>query len=128
MTIWQDHERFVDGYLREFEGYYSTGDNGYIDDDGFVFIMGRTDDVINVAGHRLSTGAMEEVLASHPNIAECAVVGINDCIKGQIPLGLICLNAGVNRDDDEIIIEDLEPLPTVVDKVACIKMLETCNV
>ncbi len=98
-SIWGDHERFVQGYLSEFPGYYCTGDNGYIDDEGYVFIMGRTDDVINVAGHRLSTGEMEEVLASHTAVAECSVIGVNDKLKGQIPVGLVLLKNGVEIDE-----------------------------
>jgi len=101
-SIWQDNDRFIQGYLTEYEGYYSTGDNGYIDDDGFVFIMGRTDDVINVAGHRLSTGEMEEVLASHPAIAECSVIGVNDTLKGQLPIGLVLLKDGVDIDEAQL--------------------------
>ena len=98
-TIWRDHKRFTQGYLQEFDGYYSTGDNGYIDEEGFVFIMGRTDDVINVAGHRLSTGEMEEVLASHNAVAECSVIGIADALKGQIPVGLVLLKDGVQVEE-----------------------------
>ncbi|WP_218397115.1 propionyl-CoA synthetase [Alteromonas lipotrueae] len=98
-TIWRDHKRFTQGYLQEFEGYYSTGDNGYIDEEGFVFIMGRTDDVINVAGHRLSTGEMEEVLASHHAVAECSVIGVADALKGQIPVGLVLLKDGVEVEE-----------------------------
>ena len=101
-TIWRNHERFKQGYLREFEGFYSTGDNGYIDEDGYVFIMGRTDDVINVAGHRLSTGEMEEVLASHKAVAECSVIGVADALKGQIPVGLVLLKDGITVDELEL--------------------------
>jgi propionyl-CoA synthetase len=94
-TLWNDDERFVKSYMSAFEGYYLTGDGGRIDEDGYVFVMGRTDDVINVAGHRLSTGGMEEVLASHPDVAECAVIGVADQMKGQIPRGFVVLKAGV---------------------------------
>ena len=94
-TLWNDDERFVSSYMAAFDGYYLTGDGGRIDDDGYVFVMGRTDDVINVAGHRLSTGGMEEVLASHPDVAECAVIGVADPMKGQIPRGFVVLKAGV---------------------------------
>jgi propionyl-CoA synthetase len=94
-TLWNDDERFVKSYMSAFEGYYLTGDGGRIDSDGYVFVMGRTDDVINVAGHRLSTGGMEEVLASHPDVAECAVIGVADQMKGQIPRGFVVLKAGV---------------------------------
>jgi acyl-coenzyme A synthetase/AMP-(fatty) acid ligase len=95
-TIWGDHQRYVDAYWSTYEGFYFTGDEGYRDEDGYVYIMGRMDDVINVAGHRLSTGAMEEVVAEHPAVAECAVVGIADADKGQIPLGLVLLKDGMN--------------------------------
>ncbi|MGW2939176.1 AMP-binding protein [Streptomyces sp. NPDC001156] len=95
-TLWRDDERFVSSYLSEFDGYYLTGDGGFIDSDGYVFVMGRTDDVINVAGHRLSTGAMEEVIATHPDIAECAVIGVHDSLKGQVPRGFVVLKAGVD--------------------------------
>ena len=97
-TLWQAEERYREAYLEEFPGYYKTGDAGYIDEDGYVYVMTRTDDVINVAGHRLSTGQMEEVLAAHPDVAECAVVGVADDLKGQTPLGLLVLNAGVERE------------------------------
>ena len=97
-TLWQAEDRYREAYLEEFPGYYKTGDAGYIDEDGYVYVMTRTDDVINVAGHRLSTGQMEEVLAAHPDVAECAVVGVADDLKGQTPLGLLVLNAGVERD------------------------------
>ena len=101
-TLWNAEERFREAYLTEFPGYYKTGDAGFIDEDGYVFVMTRTDDVINVAGHRLSTGAMEEVLASHPDVAECAVIGVADALKGQLPLGFLVLNAGCERSTDEI--------------------------
>ncbi len=101
-TLWQAEERYREAYLEEFPGYYKTGDAGYIDEDGYVYVMTRTDDVINVAGHRLSTGQMEEVLAAHPDVAECAVVGVADDLKGQTPLGLLVLNAGVEREDGAI--------------------------
>ena len=97
-TLWGDDERWVEAYLGAIPGYYLTADAGYIDDDGYVFVMSRTDDVINIAGHRLSTGAMEEVLASHPDVAECAVVGVADELKGQVPIGFAVLKAGVERD------------------------------
>ena len=104
-TIWGDDQRFVDGYLSTFPGYYLSGDGGYVDDDGYVFVMGRTDDVINVAGHRLSTGSMEAVLASHPAVAECAVIGVADELKGQLPRGLVVLKAGVTTPPDELAAE-----------------------
>jgi propionyl-CoA synthetase len=101
-TLWNDDERFVASYMSAFEGYYLTGDGGHIDADGYVYVMGRTDDVINVAGHRLSTGGMEEVLASHPAVAECAVIGVADPLKGQIPRGFVVLKAGVAVDEDTL--------------------------
>ena len=97
-TLWNADQRFRDAYLDEFPGYYKTADAGFIDEDGYLFVMSRTDDIINVAGHRLSTGAMEEVVAEHPDVAECAVIGIADAMKGQVPCGFIVLNAGVSRD------------------------------
>jgi propionyl-CoA synthetase len=97
-TLWADDQRFIDSYLAEYPGYYRTGDGGFIDADGYLFVMGRTDDVINVAGHRLSTGEMEEVLASHPAVAECAVIGVSDQLKGQVPRGFVVLKAGSERD------------------------------
>jgi propionyl-CoA synthetase len=101
-TLWQNDAGYRDAYLSRFPGFYQTADAGWIDRDGYVFVMSRTDDVINVAGHRLSTGAMEEVLASHPDVAECAVTGIADALKGQVPLGFAVLNAGVSRAQEEI--------------------------
>jgi propionyl-CoA synthetase len=97
-TLWQDDERFRQSYLATFPGYYTTSDAGYIDEDGYVFVMGRTDDVINVAGHRLSTGSMEEVLASHPAVAECAVIGVHDALKGEVPLGFVVLKSGQDSE------------------------------
>jgi propionyl-CoA synthetase len=101
-TLWQQDERFKEAYLSEFPGYYKTSDAGYKDEDGYVFVMGRTDDIINVAGHRLSTGGMEEILASHPDVAECAVLGVRDAIKGEVPCGFLVLKAGVARSPSEI--------------------------
>ncbi|MET0045333.1 MAG: propionyl-CoA synthetase, partial [Candidatus Thiodiazotropha sp. 6PLUC3] len=101
-TLWNNEQRFVDAYLRAHSGYYLTGDAGYKDEDGYLWIMSRTDDVINVAGHRLSTGQMEEVLASHSDVAECAVIGVADQLKGQLPLGLVVLKTGVDRPVDEL--------------------------
>ncbi|MAZ01800.1 MAG: propionyl-CoA synthetase [Sneathiella sp.] len=101
-TLWQNDEGFVRSYMADIPGYYKTGDAGYIDEDGYLFIMARTDDIINVAGHRLSTGGMEEVLAGHPDVAESAVMGVQDQLKGQIPVGFVVLNAGVNRPEEEI--------------------------
>jgi len=101
-TLWNADARFREAYLAEFPGYYKTADAGYIDDENYLFIMARTDDIINVAGHRLSTGGMEEVLAEHPDVAECAVIGIADAMKGQVPCGFVVLNSGVSRDAAEI--------------------------
>jgi len=101
-TLWNNDAGYRNAYLADFPGWYRTGDAGMVDADGDVWVMGRTDDIINVAGHRLSTGAMEEVLASHPNVAECAVIGAADQLKGQVPLGLVVLKSGVNRDEAEI--------------------------
>ncbi len=97
-TLWGDDDRYVASYLSAFPGYYLTGDGGYVDEDGYLFVMGRTDDVINVAGHRLSTGSIEAVLAAHPAVAECAVIGVADEIKGQVPRGLVVLKAGASAD------------------------------
>ncbi|MGQ0611023.1 MAG: propionyl-CoA synthetase [Paracoccaceae bacterium] len=104
-TLWGAEARFIKSYLSHFPGYYETGDAGYVDDDGYLYIMARTDDVINVAGHRLSTGAMEEVLASHRDVAECAVIGVADALKGQSPLGFLCLNKGCTRPPAEVVAE-----------------------
>jgi propionyl-CoA synthetase len=101
-TLWQQDERFCESYLTDFPGYYKTADAGYLDPDGYLYVMGRTDDIINVAGHRLSTGAMEEVLASHQDVAECAVVGIKDELKGEVPCGFVVLKSGVERPPDQI--------------------------
>jgi propionyl-CoA synthetase len=104
-TLWKNDQKYRESYLDVFPGYYFTGDGGYYDQDGYLYIMGRVDDVINVAGHRLSTGAMEEVIAMHPDVAECAVVGAADNFKGQVPLGFVVLKAGVNRNPNGIIKE-----------------------
>ncbi|GAA4549799.1 propionyl-CoA synthetase [Amycolatopsis samaneae] len=101
-TLWQDDERYREAYLSRYDGYYLTGDSGYFDEDGYLFVMGRTDDVINVAGHRLSTGSMEAVLASHPAVAECAVIGVRDQLKGQLPRGLVVLKSGAEIDEEEL--------------------------
>jgi propionyl-CoA synthetase len=104
-TLWGDDARFEEVYLSRFPGYYTTGDGGYFDEDGYLFIMGRIDDVIIVAGHNLSTGSMEEVIASHQDVAECAVFGVKDALKTQLPLGLVVLKSGVTRPADEIVAE-----------------------
>ncbi|MGZ4458174.1 MAG: propionyl-CoA synthetase [Nocardioidaceae bacterium] len=101
-TLWGDDERFVSSYLAAYDGYYLSGDGGYVDEDGYLYVMGRTDDVINVAGHRLSTGSMEAVIATHPAVAECAVIGVADQMKGQVPRGFVVLKAGVEDAPDDI--------------------------
>ena len=121
-TLWNADERFVSSYLARFPGYYETGDAGMKDEDGYMYIMSRTDDVINVAGHRLSTGAMEEILADHKDVAECAVVGIRDELKGQVPLGLVCLTDGVNRLEEDIITELVKMVREKLGPVAFFKL------
>ncbi len=121
-TLWQADERYRKSYLDTFPGYYETGDAGMLDEDGYVYIMARTDDVINVAGHRLSTGAMEEVLAGHPDVAECAVIGVADQLKGQLPLGFVCLNAGCNRPHEEIVKECVKRVRDKIGPVAAFKL------
>jgi len=121
MTLWQDDMKFKSSYLDMFPDYYFSGDGGYIDKDGYVFIMGRVDDVINVAGHRLSTGAMEEVIARHPDVAECAVVGRKDDFKGQLPLGFVVLKSHVHRNDHEIIKELVQMVRDQIGAVASFK-------
>ena len=120
-TLWNAEKRFREAYLEEFPGYYKTADAGYIDDDGYLFIMARTDDIINVAGHRLSTGGMEEVVAAHKDVAECAVIGVADEMKGQLPLGFMVLNAGCNREHDEIKQEVVKLVREQIGPVAAFK-------
>jgi len=120
-TLWQNDEGFKRSYLNDYPGYYKTGDAGFIDEEGYVFVMSRTDDLINVAGHRLSTGQMEEVLAGHPDVAECAVMGVADAIKGQVPLGLLVLKAGVARDYAEITKEAVALIREKIGPVAAFK-------
>ena len=122
-TLWNAEDRFVKSYLTTFPGYYETGDAGMIDDDGYLYIMARTDDVINVAGHRLSTGAMEEVLAGHPDIAECAVIGVTDQLKGQLPMGFVCLNKGCETTDDQIIADCIKRVRDTIGPVAAFKLV-----
>jgi propionyl-CoA synthetase len=121
-TLWNAEDRFRKSYLNHFPGYYETGDAGYIDADGYLYIMARTDDVINVAGHRLSTGAMEEVLAGHPDVAECAVIGIADELKGQLPMGFLCLNKGTNRPPEEVVKECVVRVRDQIGPVAAFKL------
>jgi propionyl-CoA synthetase len=120
-TLWNAPERYREAYLSEFPGYYKTADAGFIDEDGYVFVMTRTDDVINVAGHRLSTGAIEEVLASHQDVAECAVIGVADQLKGQLPLGLLVLKAGVQRPHEDVVNEVVRMVREKVGPVAAFK-------
>jgi propionyl-CoA synthetase len=120
-TLWHDDQRFVDSYLSAFEGYYLSGDGGYLDEDGYLYVMGRTDDVINVAGHRLSTGSMEAVLAQHPAVAECAVIGAADALKGQLPRGFVVLKAGVAQEHEEIIAELRTMVREQIGAVAALK-------
>lgn len=126
-TLWNDDQRFLESYMNPFPGYYLTGDGGHIDEDGYVWVMGRIDDVINVAGHRLSTGGMEEVLAKHPDVAECAVVGVEDGLKGQVPIGFCVLKAGVTRKHDEIIAEVIQMVRNEVGPIASFKSATVVN-
>ena len=120
-TLWEKDDEFISSYLDSYDGYYQTWDAGYIDDDDYVWVMSRTGDVINVAGHRLSTGAMEEVLSAHPDVAECAVIGVNDSLKGQLPLGFIILKAGVDRDHKQIVEELIFRVRDEIGPVAAFK-------
>jgi len=120
-TLWNAEQRFRDAYLEPHPGYYTTADAGYIDEDGYVFVMARTDDIINVAGHRLSTGGMEEVLAGHGDVAECAVIGVADDLKGQLPLGFLVLNAGCNREHGDIVTEVVARVREQIGPVAAFK-------
>jgi propionyl-CoA synthetase len=126
-TLWNADDRFKKSYLTTFPGYYETGDAGMVDEDGYLYIMARTDDVINVAGHRLSTGAMEEVLANHPDVAECAVIGVSDELKGQLPVGFLCLTTGVNRPHDEIVKECVKMMRDQIGPVAAFKLAVVVN-
>ena len=120
-TLWNADDRFVASYMSDFEGYYNTSDAGFMDEDGYLYIMGRTDDIINVAGHRLSTGGMEEVLANHPDVAECAVIGVADDLKGQLPVGFLVLKAGVENDCAEIVSEVVAMVREKIGPVAAFK-------
>ncbi len=121
-TLWENDARYVEAYLEEFPGYYKTADAGVIDEDGYIYVMSRTDDIINVAGHRLSTGAMEEVLSDHPDVAECAVLGVEDKLKGQVPVGFLVLNAGVKSDEAEIVKDVVKMVRDRIGPVAAFKM------
>jgi propionyl-CoA synthetase len=121
LTLYNNDQGFIKSYLEEFPGYYKTADAGFIDEDGYVFVMGRTDDIINVAGHRLSTGAMEEILSDHPDVAECAVLGVEDDLKGQVPVGFVVLKAGVTRPHEEIVNELIQMVRDRIGPVASFK-------
>jgi propionyl-CoA synthetase len=123
-TLWGDDDRYVAGYLSAFPGWYLTGDGGYKDEDGYVYVMGRTDDVINVAGHRLSTGSMEAVLAAHPLVAECAVVGVHDELKGQVPRGFVVLKAGVQADPEQLRSELVQSVRDEIGAVAALREID----
>jgi len=120
-TLWRNEERFVKSYMANFPGYYETSDGGYIDEDGYIYVMGRMDDVINIAGHRLSTGAMEEIIAGHPDVAECAVFGTDDQMKGQLPVGLFVLKAGVDRKEEDIKKELVQMVRDKIGPIACFR-------
>jgi propionyl-CoA synthetase len=120
-TLWNAEDRYHETYLDPFPGYYLTADAGYVDEEGYPFVMARTDDIINVAGHRLSTGAIEEVLAAHPDVAECAVIGVADELKGQVPVGLLVLKAGVERPDDDVVRETVQLVRERIGPVASFK-------
>lgn len=121
-TLWNAEDRFRKSYLSHFPGYYETGDAGYKDADGYLYIMARTDDVINVAGHRLSTGAMEEVLAGHPDVAECAVIGVGDALKGQLPMGFLCLNKGTEKTPEQVVKDCVKRVRDQIGPVAAFKL------
>jgi propionyl-CoA synthetase len=120
-TLWRDDQRYIDSYLSAFPGCYTTGDGGYLDEDGYVYVMGRTDDVINVAGHRLSTGSMEAVVASHPMVAECAVIGVHDELKGQVPRAFVVLKAGAEVDPSALQAEVVAAVREQIGPVAALK-------
>ncbi len=126
-TLWNDDQRFLESYMDPFPGYYLTGDGGYMDEENYVFVMGRIDDVINVAGHRLSTGGMEEVLAQHPCVAECAVVGAADDLKGQVPVGFLVLKAGITQSSDQIIAEVIQMVRNQIGPIAAFKKAVVVN-
>jgi propionyl-CoA synthetase len=123
-TVWGDDRRFVDGYLSAYPGYYLTGDGGLIDTDGYLFVLGRTDDVINVAGHRLSTGSMEAVIAGHPAVAECAVIGVADPLKGQVPRGLVVVKAGTDIAPEDLSAELVALVRAEIGAVAALRRVD----
>ena len=126
-TLWNNDDGYIQSYLTAFPGYYLTGDAGMYDADGYLYIMGRTDDVMNVAGHRLSTGAMEEVLASLPDVAECAVIGVDDELRGQVPVGLLVLKANAENDDSTVVAQAIKQVRQDVGAVACFRKSVVVN-
>jgi propionyl-CoA synthetase len=120
-TLWGDDERYVASYLTEHPGYYTSGDGGFVDEDGYLYVMGRTDDVINVAGHRLSTGSMEAVVAAHPDVAECAVIGVHDDLKGQLPRAFVVLKAGAEIEPDALQCEIVQAVREQIGPVAAFR-------
>ena len=122
-TLWNADKRYEENYMTNYEGYYQTYDAGHIDEDGYIWIMSRTDDIINVAGHRLSTGAIEEVLSEHQSVAECAVLGIADKLKGQLPIGLVVLKSGVEKDNEAISKECIQMVRNKIGPVAAFKVV-----
>ena len=123
-TLWNNEERYKSTYLEQFKGWYTSADAGYIDNDGYIWVMSRTDDIINCAGHRLSTGAMEEVLAKHPDVAECAVLGIKDELKGQVPMGFIVLNSGTTNSADNIVNDAIKMVREEIGPVASFRKVK----
>jgi propionyl-CoA synthetase len=126
-TLWNNDDAYLESYLNAYPGFYKTADAGYRDDDGYLWIMSRTDDIINVAGHRLSTGALEEVLAAHADVAECAVIGVADELKGEVPLGLVVLKLGVDRSQDDIVAELIQLVREKIGPVASFKIATVVN-
>ncbi len=126
-TLWNADKRYEEAYLVDYPGYYKSGDAGFIDEDGYLFVMNRTDDIINVAGHRLSTGVMEEVLSEHPDVAECAVIGVADQLKGQLPLRFLVLSSGVDRADIDIVSEVISMIRDKIGPVAAFKTATIVN-
>ena len=122
-TLWNADKRYEENYMTNYKGYYQTYDAGHIDEDGYIWIMSRTDDIINVAGHRLSTGAIEEVLSEHQSVAECAVLGIADKLKGQLPIGLVVLKSGVEKDNETISKECIQMVRDKIGPVAAFKVV-----
>jgi propionyl-CoA synthetase len=125
--LWGDDQRFIDSYLSRRADSYATGDGGFRDEDGYVYVMGRTDDVINVAGHRLSTGEMEEILASHAAVAECAVIGVHDPLKGEVPRGFVVLKAGTDADPGQVSTELVELVRAQIGAIAALRRVDVVD-